>query len=341
MENNANINLMFQPNIPIQVPTPPIEEYLTSNPDTIESSSDPFGQNNGIKCYNQKMTKNSLCIQKHKNRILVLDLEEKFIKVFDMNYNYRETIRPNRLLLEPYAICCNNSNNFYDNFIFISDISLQKVLIFDSEFKYLSEFANGVCIEHMFIDDDDNVLYAAVPKHNLVSLWSIKASDDGITYFSQFSVKQPLKVQVAQHIYVISEKFEGLFGGFNQIDNYKKSIYIFDKNNYNLLEEIKYLLPISIFINQVDNSLITLAYQYIKLHYQSDNFGMNFRPTHKWSDSLYIFKINKKLEKGYIDDIQDIALNMNKMPIDIMWLDNKLIYYMNNQLNCKNVIILK
>ena len=196
---------------------------------------------------------------------IVTDCEDKTLKIFDFDGKFIKSINPSLMLRCPWAICVSKSNE-----IFVADGKLGKILVFNTEFKYLRDFGRRKvdlveCItidEHIEEDGDQSVLYAGDYLNNLVTIWNSKNG----AFKAQFNIQSPADIAVDKHkIFITSENSFQFLPNTRKL-NYLKgenSIFVLDKTNFKVLNKIRFndwLSPNCIHFDNENNHLATIAY---------------------------------------------------------------------------------
>ena len=201
------------------------EEYLTTNPEKSKL------QAIDIPSY----SKNSICYERFNQTILGINVEEKILCIFDKNGVLLRKIRPNHLLLQPFAICTSIVEESNKVKIFISDHGLHRILEFNENYKFQKEFAKELDIDYMTIDQDNSLLYGIIKNHDIVSIWNFQ---DG-SFNSQFSIKSPTEIKVSsKYIYLIGTQASNNIpkaSNLNTASCKDQSIYILDKNSLEII----------------------------------------------------------------------------------------------------------
>lgn len=170
----------------------------------------------------------------------------------------------------PWAICVYMKKEQ----IFISDFNAfdnkSRIIIFDSSnnFNYLKEFESDnylKLIECLFIDENEEKLYASDYSNDLITIWN--CNDD--KYLNKIEVNSPSDCAInGNYLYVVSsEKLQSLETINTTTTNNKDTncIYVFNKHTYLLINKIRldnWISPACILFDTVNNYLLTLALEF-------------------------------------------------------------------------------
>jgi hypothetical protein len=262
-----------------------------------------------------------------KNEIYGINSSENLMNVFDLNGILLKKIRLNHLILKPVSICTTKTVD--ENMkIFISDQGLRRILVFDKDFQYKSEFANELDIDYITLDDLNSLIYCVMEKYDLVSIWNFK---DG-TFFSQFSLKFPKELKVSREfIYAVCQQpsiqhsLQTISLENNQKSSKDSCLFIIKKNTYEIIHKIEYLCPICISMDYQNDTLLILAYQMIRHKDTTPDLSSSGLKKYKnpnsysWSSKLFLFKLLS------INEIQKIEItNLFSSVNKLHYFDNQM-----------------
>ena len=246
---------------------------------------------------------------KENGQILVTDPESSSIRIIDENGNYDKAVYPNEFLQKPGAMCINRKNE-----IFIVDMCLEKIFVFDKDLNYLREFGDSrlQCTSHMIIDID--IIYMTSFLNNNLTVWNSNTGE----FLNQMSLNSPLSSAIApchDRIFVISAIDVGFFSReyTAQISlNNDNCIFMIDKISLEILNTIdisNYIQPKGLMIDESLNFYITAA----------EIEQVNTNETNAKKPSRHLIKFN---EKG--DFLQKTLLELEDT-FQVIFFEKKLL----------------
>ena len=237
------------------------------------------------------------------SNILITGPIKGVIHKLDINLNYIEAINPNNCLKQPWGICV-QTNITENETMFVSDLQLRKIFVFDSKYNLIKSIGNDLkCVEYLSTDSQN--LFISEYWDDVLSLYNI---DNG-QLIQKIKVERPAhSTNDLNNIYVVSNvdcendsskrKLIKIKGG--------NCINIISKLTCQIINKIQFndwFWPLS--IHSSKNEIYTIA---------------NVLDSNAiWSKNNYLIQINKqskniinKIELEDIDDFSDaIYLNNN------------------------------
>ena len=183
--------------------------------------------------------------------LVACDCESPSLKLIDINGNYLKSINPNKLLKCPWAIFITKTNT-----IFVSDSSLARIFVFNSNFELLRSFGLEDLVK--FIEficiDEEQYLYASDFHNSLVTIWDSRSG----TLLKKIQINSPTEIAINEkHIFIASQSDENRL----EIENGDSCIYVLNKSSYEIENKIKFanwLAPHCILFD-ADGNLLALA----------------------------------------------------------------------------------
>jgi DNA-binding beta-propeller fold protein YncE len=227
-----------------------------------------------------------LAYLKEKKQILITDTDAGLIRIIDIDGNYLNSINPDNLLEKPAAIFISDQKEIY-----IQEMLLEKVFVFDSEFRYLRVFGDERLQTpfNMIVDDETELVYLSTYLNNLITIWNGKTCE----FIKEFSLNSPLSLSiVSDKLFVVSAIDIELFTLKYSVDiseNNNNCIYVIDKNTLEILK----MISISRFIHPkglVVDDKMNFIFAALDLHSINEDKIENSKP------SKYLIKLNENGE---------------------------------------------
>jgi hypothetical protein len=225
---------------------------------------------------------------KENGHILITDPESSSIRIMDENGNYMRAVYPNELLQKPGAICVSSKSE-----IFIVDMCLEKIFVFDKDLIYLREFGDSRLqwSFNMIIDFKTDIIYMTSFLNNNLTAWNGNSGE----FLNEISLNSPLTAYIApchEKILVISAIDVGIFSReyTAQIsENNDNCIFVIDKKSLEILQSIdisKFIQPKGLMIDEKMNFYITAA----------EIEQVNINETNNKKPSRHLIKFNENGE---------------------------------------------
>ena len=270
-----------------------------------------------------KCTFGRMALFNNNTEIISADGINNRLNICDINGNLINSFNPDGILQQPMSICVNDTD--CENIeIYVGDYVTHKIIVFNSNFKYLGEFGNETLNVPEFIAIDkenfENLIYISDYRSNSITVWNSKRCEmtDVVEIDSPYTIKV-----FDEKLFVVSPaQFEVLDNSdkntlkFKKITKGNNCVFILDKKSLRILDTIKldnWLNPSSLHIDSKLN-IYTVAYEINKPSGLLSKFK-----------SLYIVDKNGILVKKFeLEDIQITA--------DMIVLDSELIFSVNNEI---------
>jgi hypothetical protein len=211
---------------------------------------------------------NRIAYLESKQQYLITDREDRTIKILNCDGDYLGEYNPNLLLEYPFALYVNNSTNE----IFVGDYKLQRIIVFDENFKYITEFGNDIAKAPNTITADKltGFIYCTDYWYDKVTIWRGEYPDDlnsignyrctNYLLNSEFSCDSPSYIQICHDkIFIVSAvelETEETSLKLKEIKKGSNSIFVFDKINLENLFTIRlkdWIEPYGLVVDQNSN----------------------------------------------------------------------------------------
>ena len=246
---------------------------------------------------------------KAKEEILVTDPEGRAIRILDKNGNFLRSIIPNVVLERPGTICVSSKNEIY-----IEEMILEKIFVFDENFNLLREFGDErlQMSLHMKIDDDTDTIFMTSYLNNTLTVWNCATGE----FINNISINSPLSLTLSNDkLFVLSANDVGIFSREYTIqinENNQNCMYVLDKKTLEILKSINissFVQPKGLTIDSEMNFIITATDLHLtEVHYSK-------------KQSTCLLKIN---EKG--DLLQKTVLGFDGGIIQVLFFENKIAF---------------
>ena len=194
---------------------------------------------------------NRIAYLESKQQYLITDREDQTVKVLSSNGHYLGEYNPNLLLEYPFAIYVNNSTNE----IFVGDYKLQRIVVFDENFKHITEFGHNIAKAPNTITMDKltGLIYCTDYWYDKVSIWQGEYPDDinsnenfrctNYILNNEFDCDSPAYIQIAlDKIFIVSAievETEETSSKLKEIKKGSNCIFVFDKIKLEILFTIR------------------------------------------------------------------------------------------------------
>jgi hypothetical protein len=165
-----------------------------------------------------------------KDEIILCDSVSAVLRVLDSTY-YEQTsyVNPDGRLHCPVSVCVNN----HTNQIFVGDYNVSKVLVFNEDFKFISDFGHE-SIKKPFcvtVDEETNHVYVTDKRNDSVSVWM--PADNRFVFSRTFTCDTPAHIKVFEDkLYIVSGIYYEMKKNTKQLKQLTKGkncIFVFDK----------------------------------------------------------------------------------------------------------------
>ena len=242
---------------------------------------------------------------KNQDKIVITDSTNKCLKIVDINNGlliqsaFKSPGESENLFKHPFSICVDSKKNE----IFVSDIELSKVFIFNQNLELLRTFCDSIIkIPTSISLDDKSNLYIGDYTNNLISVWESENFD----FVEKIEIDSPAYVELSEkHIFVLNTSL----CNFEETRKPLNCIFIIDKASPNeILQTIKvenWKNPYGLILK--NDYIITVSNETSRYSSVSN------------CDNLYLYVFNKY---GYC--VQKTKLNQHEPINDLLIVDGTM-----------------
>ena len=254
----------------------------------------------------------------NQDKIVITDSTSKCLKIVDINNGHliQSAFNPpgesENLFKHPFSICVDSIKNE----IFVSDIELSKVFIFDKNLELLRTLSNSLIKipSAIRLDYNSKKLYIGDYTNNLITIWE----SESCNFVEKIEIESPAYIELSEKcIYVLNSSLPCL----EEKQKVLNCIFILEKVAPNeILQKIKLanwqnpsgLLIKNEFIFTVSNEISTFS---------TNN-----------TDNLYLYVFNKY---GYC--VQKTKLNQHEVINDLLIVDETMFLCFKNFVKIYNI----